>query len=237
MNHKYRTFISFLTCFILSFCLGNINAQEKQVSLDPKKTTFKDSQGREITFSDFIELTAVPDHILDPVFNADGELLEMYVIYPPFQSNKSEEVETVVEKKNDFFEMEVPNFSLTNIEGQAFDKENLQNKIVVFNFWFTNCGPCREEIPQLNELVSEHPNVVFLAPTFDKKAKVQNFITKQSFDYHILADAKDFVNQMGIIGYPTHMVMDKNGKVRSILTGSHNMKTRLKKLIADIEQL
>src|SRR5215217_207039 len=41
-------------------------------------------------------------------------------------------------------------FSFTDIKGNKLSKTDLKGKVVVFNFWFVECGPCIREMPELN---------------------------------------------------------------------------------------
>ena len=43
-------------------------------------------------------------------------------------------------------------FTLTDIEGNTWQSDELKGDVVVFNFWFTTCPPCKKEIPELTSL-------------------------------------------------------------------------------------
>lgn len=56
------------------------------------------------------------------------------------------------------FSQELPNISLQNIEGKSVSVKNdfIENdKIYVFSFWATWCGPCVNELDEMNELQEE----------------------------------------------------------------------------------
>ncbi|MFK7951943.1 MAG: TlpA family protein disulfide reductase [Ekhidna sp.] len=114
-----------------------------------------------------------------------------------------------------------PEFKLTTVSGEEVSSENTKGKIVLFNFWFTRCGPCIKEIPELNELVEEFKNedVLFIAPTFDDDAQVEKFLTRFDFDYKIVADVKDFCLELNIRSYPTHFVINKDGTIEKVMIG------------------
>ncbi|HFS66891.1 MAG TPA: TlpA family protein disulfide reductase [Flavobacteriia bacterium] len=107
-----------------------------------------------------------------------------------------------------------PDFEATDIEGNTYKLADLKGKIVVLNFWFTTCPPCIMEIPELNKIASKYKKngVLFLAVTFDNKEKVTNFLKEHPFYFKIITDAK-LVKKYGIIGFPTSILIDKEGKV------------------------
>ncbi|MET0464974.1 MAG: TlpA disulfide reductase family protein [Chitinophagaceae bacterium] len=107
-------------------------------------------------------------------------------------------------------------FVARDIAGNKYKLKDLVGKVVVLNFWFVNCGPCRTEIPELNKLVEEYrdsSNVVFLAVALDEEKQVKQFTDKIPFNYRMIADGRYITTEYGITAYPTHAVIDKQGKV------------------------
>jgi thiol-disulfide isomerase/thioredoxin len=47
----------------------------------------------------------------------------------------------------------IPSFSLTALEGAAFNIEGMKGKVVLVNFWATWCAPCLTEMPMLEKEV------------------------------------------------------------------------------------
>lgn len=110
-----------------------------------------------------------------------------------------------------------PAFKINNMQGEEVELKSLIGKVVVMNFWFINCRPCVEEMPELNSLVKQYKNnkdVVFLAITHDKKANVTTFLKKKSFDYQILPDAQQIMDDYIVMGFPTNIVLDKKGDIQ-----------------------
>lgn len=127
-------------------------------------------------------------------------------------------------------------FDLKNMQGENISLENFRGKVVLINFWFINCPPCRMEIPDLNELKAEYQNdeVEFLAITFDSQKQVAQFLEKTNFDFKIIPDAQKLIETYGIQGFPTSVVIDKKGLVvDSKMGGSMNIKEELKVFIEE----
>lgn len=111
----------------------------------------------------------------------------------------------------------LPNFRFTDLKGNRYNLKELTGKVVVLNFWFINCGPCRQEIPDLNKMVlkyKDNPNVVFLAVALDSRADVKEFLKKTPFLYNITENGSYLTQSYGVQGYPTHVVLDQNAIIK-----------------------
>lgn len=98
----------------------------------------------------------------------------------------------------------------------------LKGKIVVINFWFTTCAPCVAEMPALNKLKEDYKtkDVVFIAFGRDDTQTIKDFLKSTDFNYHLVSSDFDLTKDYCLIGgWPTNMVLDKNGIVRQIFTG------------------
>jgi len=131
---------------------------------------------------------------------------------------------------------ELSNFELSDMNGQVVKLNDLRGKVVLLNFWFINCPPCRAEMPDLNELKTEYANkdVEFIGITFDNKSNVEAFLKTLPFEFQIIPDARKIIQEYGIMGFPTSVVLDRKGKiVDSKLGGSMNIKEELKAFIEE----
>ena len=118
----------------------------------------------------------------------------------------------------------LPDFVFKDILGNTYTPEDIKGKVVVINFWFINCAPCVEEMPELNKLVKEYENnkdVLFLALTLDEKGSMLNkFLETNVFNYNIIPDSQDYIiKKLQINSFPTHIVLDKNSNVVFTLSG------------------
>jgi len=105
---------------------------------------------------------------------------------------------------------------LITMDGKKYVLKDLKGKVVVLNFWFINCPPCRMEIPHLNNMVEgfkERDDVVFLAVALDQSYELKNFLKEMPFEYGIVDGGSYVASQYGINLFPTHVVIDKEGKV------------------------
>ena len=63
--------------------------------------------------------------------------------------------------------------------------------------------------------------MVFIAPTFDSKDKVTKFLKNHEFKYHIATDLAELVNRFGVFAFPTHFIIDKQGRYHSVFLGAN----------------
>ena len=123
--------------------------------------------------------------------------------------------ETTVFKTGNQF----PNFKVTDIEGNKFNLKELAGKVIVLNFWFINCAPCRQEIPDLNKMVLKYknnPNVVFLAVGLDSKWEIKDFIKKSPFTYHLTENGGYLAKFYKVNSFPTHVVIDQTAMIMAV---------------------
>lgn len=114
-----------------------------------------------------------------------------------------------------------PAFILKDMHGNLVSLSGLKGKVVVLNFWFTQCGACIEEMPELNQLWKSYNDkaVVFLGITYDDRVKAKDFLSRNKFNYTILTNAKKVCETYHIWEYPTSAVIDQNGTIRFITAG------------------
>ncbi|MEN9598948.1 MAG: hypothetical protein RL596_1259 [Bacteroidota bacterium] len=130
-------------------------------------------------------------------------------------------------------------FKTTDMYGKSWNIKELKGKIIVFNFWFINCSPCRSEIPHLNKLVDhykEDKDVVFLAVALDEKSEIESFLKQIPFTYTIVDNGRWLAQNYGITSFPTNVVVDKEGIVRFHATGySTSLPYWIEKTIEEIK--
>ena len=98
---------------------------------------------------------------------------------------------------------------------QDVDLTNKKGNIVILNFWATWCLPCRREMPSLEKLTHQYPEIKVFAINMEKpnKLKTQDFfkfIGVLSLDIYFDPELK-LVKQFKMRGLPTSILIDKNG--------------------------
>ncbi len=107
-------------------------------------------------------------------------------------------------------------FKTTDINDNKINTKDLAGKIIVLNFWFINCPPCRMEMPELNKLSDTYKSdssVVFFAIALDKKYDIEQFLKNTRFGYTIIDNGRFIADQYNITSYPTNVIIDQKAKV------------------------
>ena len=121
-----------------------------------------------------------------------------------------------MESENFTIGQEIESFSTHDMNGKKVKLKDLRGKVVMLNFWFIGCPPCRAEIPELNKLVElykDNPNVVFLAVALDARYDIRTFLKTSPFNFDIIDDGRSIADIYKIHLYPTSVILDKEGKV------------------------
>lgn len=120
-----------------------------------------------------------------------------------------------------------PDFSLEDLKGRKISFNHFKGKVVFLNFWATWCGPCKEEMPSIEDLYQKfkEKHFVFLTISVDygDKKLVKEFIEKHKYSFPTLIDPKYIVIDLyGVNGIPTTFIIDKKGKLIGKVIGPRN---------------
>lgn len=124
-------------------------------------------------------------------------------------------------------------FHYTDLNGNVYSTENTKGKIVVLKFWFIHCQKCVEEMPSLNKLVHQYEkrkDILFVSLALDKNKKLKEFLKKKTFKYAVIGNQEDYITKnLGLQIFPTHMIINKMGKVTKVVNSYSELETALKK--------
>jgi thiol-disulfide isomerase/thioredoxin len=140
-----------------------------------------------------------------------------------------------------FYQMEghlLPKFNFTTIDNVNNTSENTKGKILLIKCWFISCKPCIQEMPELNKLVEKYKNetdIIFLSLAIDNKMQLKDFLKKTQFDYQTVANQDNYMSEkLNVVGYPTHLLVNKEGQVVKISNDAQQIKGFLEKMLKEI---
>ncbi len=119
-------------------------------------------------------------------------------------------------------------FTLFDTEGNPFSLSALRGKWVVLDFWATWCGPCIASMPHLKEYYQKYAGkfeIVGIANQ-SEEAAWENMVKDMELPWinvinpKGVAKEKDLTNVYGIKGFPTYIILDKEGKIHKEYLGA-----------------
>jgi thiol-disulfide isomerase/thioredoxin len=120
-----------------------------------------------------------------------------------------------------------PNFTATDLNGQAVSLNGARGHPVILNFWATWCVPCKVEMPAITAVAKTDPNVVVLAVNvLDGPVLVQRFAKDISLGFVPLLDPTGRVaGQYKVDSLPSSFFIAPDGTIRAINIGPMDQTT------------
>ena len=116
-----------------------------------------------------------------------------------------------------------PDFVLDSNTGKPIKLSGYKGKVVMINFWATWCGPCRQEMPQLDRLYQKYRSsgFVLLGVNVDDDArKAGDVAAKLGITFPVLLDTDKAVSKLyDLSTMPSTVIIDRDGKVRYLHRG------------------
>jgi thiol-disulfide isomerase/thioredoxin len=126
-----------------------------------------------------------------------------------------------------------PDVTFKNLQGQDVSLASLKGKVVIVNFWATWCEPCRVEIPWMIGFQQKYADkgltILGVAMDDEGKSVVAPYVQSTQFDvdghsmtmnYPIVLGNDDIAAKFGgLLGFPTTIVISRDGKVQKRFIG------------------
>jgi len=118
---------------------------------------------------------------------------------------------------------EAPDFTLKSLEGSNLRLEEYRGQVVLINFWASWCGPCRQEMPLLDQLHNRYEETGFAVLGVNVEGEVkpaQKIVDKTKVTFPVLIDEDQKVSEMyNLEAMPSTVVVDRDGVIRYIHRG------------------
>ena len=115
-----------------------------------------------------------------------------------------------------------PKFELNNLSGETVNFDHLVGQPLVINFWATWCGPCRLEMPLLQEYHQKFGSdlTIIAVNTGETSEDVQAYVDELELDLPILLDEQKKVEEMyRVRGLPSTYFVSEDGIIRFVHIG------------------
>ena len=111
-------------------------------------------------------------------------------------------------------------FALTTFDQEQFRLSEQRGNIVVINFWYPSCPPCRDEMPAFQEAWEQYQgrNVrfigLFVPQGFDTEVEARQFVDEFGLTFTFATDVRAQVaQQYAVVYFPTTYFIDQAGRV------------------------
>ena len=122
-----------------------------------------------------------------------------------------------------------PALRLENIDGEAFDLADSRGHWVFVHFWATWCGPCRREMPTIQQLISRLQDTnleIVMVNTAETEDEVFSFLGIVAPDAVPLLDTDGLVTEAWQPrGLPATFLVDPEGRLRYLALGGREWDT------------
>ncbi|MBM3728499.1 MAG: TlpA family protein disulfide reductase [Acidobacteria bacterium] len=117
-----------------------------------------------------------------------------------------------------------PQFELKDASGRPVKLDAFKEKVVLLNFWATNCGPCKIEIPWFMEFEQQFKDRGFavLGVALDEEGweVVKPYVDKHRVNYRVMTGTESVANLYGgIDAMPTTFLIDRTGRIAATHVG------------------
>lgn len=135
-----------------------------------------------------------------------------------------------------------PDFTLKSNQGSNMRLEDLRGSVVMVNFWVSWCGPCRQEMPLMDEIYKKYEKFGFtiLAVNVDEdSADADRFLGDVPVSFPVLYDNESRISELyNVDAMPTTIMIDRNGNKRFLHRGykegyEKDYEKQVKKLIRE----
>jgi len=131
-------------------------------------------------------------------------------------------------------------FTLIDLDGQTITLSSLQGRPVMLNFWASWCGPCRNEMPEIQavyiERLVDSPSLVILSINLgENSATVRQFMEDGNYTFQALLDSEKSVALLyDVTAIPTTFFIDENGIIIEKRLGAFSSKEQIDGLLSQI---
>lgn len=168
------------------------------------------------------DLQVVIEMVQDPDGKEAAALPDSFDFQPPqgaTQAQNAEDLQQVELKGKPLRDFELEGLA----EGSSWKLSEQKGKVIALAFWATSCGPCAQELPELQKVYRDLKDRGFFllgVNLLEDRKTATGFLTNASLDFPVALDQKGSVGDLyGVRGLPTLVLIGRDGVIAAVRRG------------------
>ena len=155
--------------------------------------------------------------------NRRAFIISIFLALHPFHAGADDGAQTLPRGIITVDGQEAPPLVLNDINGDSIDLSQFRGKWVFAHFWASWCGPCRQEMPELEQIQQRYSQLGFtvFGVNVEQDRKMADKVLRDiPVSFPILFDDTNAVSELyGVDAMPATVLVDRNGVIRHMHRG------------------
>lgn len=108
------------------------------------------------------------------------------------------------------------NITLVTVDGERLRFGDLRGRVVLLDFWFSSCSPCRMALPKMRSMAKKYGDDVFviIGVSVDEDLEMmQRFVSAEKLTWtHVWDPQREITKAFNVDSYPSYLVLDYEGR-------------------------